>query len=125
MISLDSSGSFDHLEALLKKASSGAIFASLERYGDEGVRALSRATPKDSAGTANAWSYEIIKDKNSYSIIWSNSNVVDKTPVVILLQMGHGTGTGGYVQGRDFINPALKPIFDRIASDVWKVVTAK
>lgn len=124
MISWSSSGDFKNLEALLNKILHGNIYASLASYGQEGVDALSRATPLDSGKTASAWSYEIKRDATSYSIIWSNGNVVDGRPVAILLQYGHGTGTGGYVAGRNYINPALQPIFDRIANNVWKEVTS-
>lgn len=121
-IGFSSSGDFRNTEAFLKRAS-GDKFSSLSRYGQEGVNALAAATPQESGLTAQSWTYEIIRDASSYSIIWSNTNVVDGRPVAILLQYGHATGTGGYVQGRDYINPALQPIFDRIAAEVWKVVT--
>lgn len=124
MISFESKGSFENLEKFLKRMSKKDIFTSLDHYGTEGVRALASATPVDSSQTASAWTYEIIQNSQSYSIIWSNGNVIDGRPVAILLQYGHGTGTGGYVAGRDYINPALQPIFDRISADVWKVVTA-
>jgi len=123
LFGFEAKGSFDKTEAWLKKMTSGAIFASLERYGQEGVRALSAATPVDSSETANSWYYEIVQDKTSYSIIWGNSNVVDGRPIAVLIQYGHGTRNGGYVEGRDYINPALQPIFDRIATEAWKVVT--
>jgi hypothetical protein len=121
---VDTSGSFNNLERFLKQAQSGAIFDALSKYGAEGVTALAAATPKDSGEAADAWYYEIVKEKNSYSIIWDNSKMVGSTPLVVLLQLGHGTGTGGYVQGRDFINPALRPIFERMANDAWKAVTS-
>lgn len=124
MISFSSSGDFKNLEKFLAKAQSNTIFDALAKYGQEGVNALSRATPQDTGNTAGSWSYEILKDAKSWSIIWSNSNTIDGVPVAILLQIGHGTGTGGYVSGRDYINPALKPIFDRIANEAWKEVTS-
>lgn len=124
MISLTSDGNFNNIEKFLTKVLKGDIYARLASFGAEGVSALSRATPKDSGNTAGSWSYEIKIDGTSHSIIWSNGNVVDGTPVAILLQVGHGTGTGGYVSGRNYINPALQPIFDRIANDVWKEVTS-
>lgn len=123
MITVQLSGSFKNTEDYLKRLSKGDIFASLERYGAEGVRALQAATPRDSSKTANSWTYEIRKTRKSYSIIWRNTNIVAGQPMVILLQYGHGTGTGGYVQGRDFINPVVRPLFDRIAADVWREVT--
>ncbi len=124
MIGIELSGSFDNIDAWLKRMAQGDIFSSLDNYGREGVAALSSATPVESGVTAHSWTYEILKDSTSYSIIWGNTNVIDGRPIAILLQYGHGTGTGGYVEGRDYINPAIQPIFDRIAADVWKVVTA-
>jgi len=124
MISIESTGSFENTERFLRNASRTDIFRSLDKYGQEGVNALRAATPKDSAETANSWVYEILRDSKSYSIIWSNTHVESGRPIAILLQYGHATGTGGYVAGYDYINPALKPIFDRISSDVWKAVTS-
>ena len=123
MVSVSSSGSFDKTEAFLRKISAGGIFDQLSRYGEAGRSALAAATPVDSGETANSWYYEIVQDGKSWSIIWGNSNVVDGRPIAVLLQYGHGTGTGGYVEGRDYINPALRPIFDQIAAEAWKVVT--
>lgn len=96
---------------------------NLEKYGMMGVKALKDATPKDSGETASHWSYKIVKNGTSIRIQFLNSNVVDGIPVAILLQYGHGTRNGGYVEGYDFINPALRPIFDRMAEDAWKEVT--
>lgn len=124
MFTISSKGSFKNTEKFLQTMSKGDIFRSLDKYGQEGVAALSAATPAESGATAAAWSYEVTKGRGQQSISWTNGHIVGGVPVVILLQYGHGTGTGGYVQGRDFINPALKPIFDRIASDVWKAVTS-
>jgi hypothetical protein len=104
--------------------SSKSIFDALNKYGQEGVQALSQATPQDTGKTAGSWTYEIEKTPTSYAIIWSNTNVVNGVPIAILLQVGHATATGGYVAGRDYINPALRPVFDRMAADVWKEVTA-
>lgn len=124
MFRLESSGSTDKTEAWLKKLADGVIFDSLSSYGQEGVNALSAATPKDSGLTAGSWTYEIVKDSKSWSIIWGNTNIVDGRPIAILLQHGHGTGTGGYVEGRDYINPVMQPIFDRMTEEGWKVVIA-
>lgn len=124
MFSIESSGSFDKTISFLTKMQKTDFLRSLERFGQEGVNALAAATPVDSGETANSWYYEIVRDANSYSIIWGNRNVVDGRPIAVLLQYGHGTGTGGYVQGRDYINPALRPIFDRIADEAWKAVTS-
>lgn len=123
MISFESKGSFDNTESWLKRMLHDDIFASLEGYGQMGVDALRSVTPIDSGITADSWTYEVIRDGKSYSIVWGNTNVVAGTPVAVLLQYGHGTGTGGYYEGRDYINPAIQPIFDRIAAEVWKVVT--
>lgn len=124
MISIESKGSFKNTEAFLNRMSKGDIFSALGQYGQEGVNALASATPVDSSKTASSWSYEVRKEGAKYSIIWSNDNIVDGQLIAILIQYGHGTGTGGYVQGRDYINPAIQPIFDRIANDIWKVVTS-
>lgn len=122
MFRIRSSGSFDKTETFLKKMSRGDIFRSLEKYGQAGVAALSAATPVDSGLTAASWSYEIKRTRGLYSITWTNGNIVDGAPVAIMLQYGHGTGTGGWVQGRDYINPAIKPVFDRLADEVWRAV---
>lgn len=95
----------------------------LGRFGQEGVEALSAATPVDTGKTADSWYYRIVETNGRISIQWLNSNVVDGVPIAVILQYGHGTGTGGYVQGRDYINPAIRPIFDRIADNAWKEVT--
>ncbi len=124
MISLESSGDFNNTEAWLKRMATGDIFSALNHFGQEGVSALSAATPVDTGETKNSWTYEILRETGSYSIIWGNTNIVNGQPLAILLQYGHGTGTGGYVEGRDYINPALRPIFDRIAAEAWKVVTS-
>lgn len=124
MITFGQRGSFQKLERFLKKISQDDIFKVLDGLGQAGVNALKQATPIDSGLSAASWYYETKKEKGSYTISWRNSNVVSGVPVVILLQYGHGTGTGGYVQGVDFINPALKPIFDKIADEAWRVVTS-
>lgn len=116
-------GSFENTNKFFKKMSQKSIFKSLEQYGEEGVAALAAATPVDTGKTASSWSYEIRQTKSSTSITWKNSNIVDGVPIAIILQYGHGTATGGYVQGVDYINPALRPIFERIADTIWKEVT--
>lgn len=123
VITFESSGSFDRTEKALLRMSKGDIFQALERYAREGVSALAAATPVDSGITAASWGYEISRSRGSYTITWTNSHVVSGVPIAIILQYGHGTGTGGYVQGRDYINPAIRPVFDRIAEQVWKAVT--
>ena len=124
MLSFQQSGSFKKTDGFLKKMSKGEIFRTLERFGREGVVALASATPSQSGATAAAWNYEVKKTRDSFSITWTNSHLVGGVPLVILLQYGHGTGTGGYVRGQDFINPAIKPIFDKIAAEGWKAVTS-
>jgi len=124
MISFESTGSFDNTERFLSRMSKGDIFKALESYGQVGVAALAGSTPVESGVTSASWGYTVKKTRGSWAIEWTNSNIVAGVPIVILLQYGHGTGTGGYVMGRDFINPAIRPIFDRIAEEVWKVVTS-
>ena len=122
MIRIVSRGNFKNTERFLKKMSEGDIFTSLEGYGQKGVTALSHATPVLTGRTAAAWDFEVKHEKGAWSITWTNGEIVDGVPLVILLQYGHGTGTGGYVQGRDFINPAIQPVFDNIADEVWEKV---
>lgn len=122
-ISFDTRGSFKKTDDFLKKMSKGsAIFRVLDSYGRTGTDALASATPIDSSESAASWYHEVVESKGTYSIVWRNGNVVDGIPVVILLQYGHGTRNGGFIQGRDFINPALKPLFDRLADEVWREV---
>lgn len=123
-IKFTTSGSWSRTEGFLKKLSTGDIYKSLESFGKKGVAALAAATPVDSGLASNSWSYQVKVTKTHASIEWTNTDMAGGVPVVILLQYGHGTGTGGYVQGRDFINPALKPIFDQISNEVWKAVTS-
>lgn len=121
-ITVKSSGSFKRTLTWLQKMqrlNAAGVFA---RYGQAGVTALSNATPVESGETANSWYYEIDVKPGLVSIIWKNRHIDDGQNVAILLQYGHGTGTGGYVQGRDYINPAMKPIFDQIEAELTKVV---
>jgi len=97
----------------------------LDKYGKEGVAALSAATPVDTGKTANSWSYKIKRQNGSVSIDFYNSNFSNGVPIAIILQYGHTTNNGGWVQGRDYINPAIQPIFDKIAKNAWKEVTGK
>lgn len=123
MITIKQKGDFKNTERFLKRASKLEISKILKRYGEKGVAALAAATPSDTGNTAGLWNYEVRVTKNTASISWTNSQMAGSVPLVILLQYGHGTGTGGYVQGRDFINPAVRPIFDDILREVWKEVT--
>jgi hypothetical protein len=122
MISVTSSGSFT-VDAFLAKLSKGDLFATLNRYGAMGVDALASATPVDSHLTASSWTYKVVKKKGFYAIYWNNTNMADGVPIAIILQYGHATGTGGWVEGRDYINPAIQPLFDQMADEAWKQVT--
>lgn len=122
-ITFKTSGSTNKTEAFLRRAQQIRIKGILNSYGAEGVRALADATPKDSALAAGSWSYEVTISNKSASITWKNRDVETGFPVAVMLQYGYATGTGGYVTGRDYINPAMKPIFDRIADAVWREVT--
>lgn len=124
MIILQSKGDFKKTDNFLRKMLKRDLYSSLEKYGREGVAALSSATPVESGIAANSWGYEVKVTKQSATITWTNSNIENGFPVAVMIQYGYGTGTGGYVQGRDYINPAIKPIFDRIAQSVWKEVTS-
>lgn len=124
MIVVRHKGSFKHTEKFLKTMSKKQYFQRIEKYAKRGVDALASATPVDSGKTAASWGYEIHTSKTGLEICWTNSNVNKGVPIAILIQYGHGTGTGGYVQGIDYINPALRPIFEQIAEDVWKEVTS-
>lgn len=123
MITFTSKGDFRRTDSFLKKMSRFDFARTLSQVGQNGVLALQMATPVDSGLTANSWGYEIRRTRTSFSITWTNTHVVDGRPIAIMLQYGHGTGTGGYVRGRDYINPAMKPIFDKILADLWMEVT--
>lgn len=124
MISYKISGSFDQLESFLKKMSKLDILSIMDSCGAEGVAALSLATPIDTGLAAGMWSYDVQANHGRYTIHWTNTDIEKDFPVVVMLQYGYGTGTGGYVHGRDYINPAIKPVFDKIAGKVWKAVTS-
>ena len=116
------SGNYAKTEQYFKKLQNGFDIRALDKYGEAGVKALSSATPLDTGETASSWSYRIRKGKNSVTIEWLNSNVVDGVPIAVILQYGHGTRNGGYVQGRDYINPALHSLFDQIANDAFRII---
>lgn len=124
MLYVTSQGDFSKTQKFLAKLARPNIIERLKAYGSMGVDALSAATPKDSGKTAGSWGYEVKQSGKTYSIVWTNTNVVNGVPIAVILQYGHGTGTGGYVKGRDYINPAIQPIMNRIAEDVWKVVSS-
>lgn len=121
MIKIVVKGSYDRTEAFLRKNKKIKI-RNLEQYGVMGVNALASATPVDTGITASSWDYKIVEEDGRVKIVWTNSNVVKGQQIAILLQYGHGTRNGGYVVGRDYINPALQPIFDDLANKAWKDV---
>lgn len=124
MLYVTSTGDVSKTQRFLSKLAKLNIIERLKAYGSMGVDALAAATPKDSGKTSGSWGYEVKQSGKTYSIVWTNTNVVNGVPIAVILQYGHGTGTGGYVKGRDYINPAIQPIMDRIAEDVWKVVAS-
>ena len=123
MITFKHKGDFSKLTAYLQRAKKGVNIRSLTKYADEGVAARSSATPVDSGLTASSWYHEIKDENGIVRISFHNSNVQNGVPIAILLQYGHGTRNGGWVQGRDYINPAIQPVFDKIANDAWREVT--
>lgn len=123
MISFRHKGDFSKANKYLERVKEAARLGILDKYGREGVAALSSATPVDSGVTASSWSYEITRKNGSATISFHNSNIQNGVPIAVIIQYGHGTGTGGWVQGRDYINPAIQPIFDRIVNDAWREVT--
>lgn len=124
LIRFKHSGDFKNTEGLFRKAKERSYLRVLEKYGKAGVEALASTTPSESGKTAASWDYEIVQKGNGYSIYWTNSNVNDGVNIALILQYGHETGTGGYVQGIDYVNPAIRPIFDSMANEVWKEVTS-
>lgn len=123
MITFRQKGDFSKVTRFLERAKEAVHLGDLDKYGRAGVAALASATPVDSGLTASSWSYKITNKDGFASITFTNSNIQNGVPIAIILQYGHGTGTGGWVQGRDYINPAIQPIFDQIANDAWKEVT--
>ena len=123
MISFRQKGDFSKLTRFLERAKNLVHLSDLDRYGREGVAALTSATPVDTGKTAASWYYDIKINKESASITFNNSNIQNGVPIAIILQYGHGTRNGGWVEGRDYINPVIQPIFDKIAEEAWKEVT--
>jgi hypothetical protein len=124
VISIQTRGSYEKTRSFLQKIARGDFFQILDRLAQEGVTALASATPVDSGIAAHSWTYRIEKSGASCTISWLNTDVETGFPVAIMLQYGYSTGTGGYVAGRDYINPAMRPVFDKIQNEVWKVVTS-
>lgn len=122
MIEFRNKGNFDKTFAFLKRNRKINI-SDLYKYGERGVEALRKATPRDTGSTADSWYYEIVESDGRIAIQWLNSHVNKHVNIAVILQYGHGTGTGGWVEGRDYINPALAPVFDGIAKGVWEEVT--
>ena len=123
MISFRQKGNFNKATRYLERAKQVVHLGMLDKYGREGVAALASATPKDTGETASSWDYVIENKKGSVTISFINSNIQNGVPIAIILQYGHGTGTGGWVQGRDYINPAIRPVFDKIVNEAWREVT--
>ena len=123
LITFKHKGDFSNLTRFLERAKEAVHIGDLDKYGRAGVEALASATPVDSGETANSWYYEITNSNGSAKITFNNSNIQNGVPIAIILQYGHGTGTGGWVEGRDYINPAIQPIFDEIANNAWREVT--
>ena len=124
MIRVKHKGSFKHAEEFLEHGKKRDYLRILRQYGEEGVVALAEATPKDSGKTAESWSYQIVEGAAGVTIYWRNSHVNQGVNIALILQYGHGTGTGGYVEGIDYINPTLKPVFDRLAKEAWDAVVS-
>ena len=124
MISFRHKGNFENSSRYFRKIKEVIRRGALDKYGAEGVAALASATPVDSGETAASWYYEIEHRAGSIAICFFNSHVNKGVPIAVILQYGHGTGTGGWVEGRDYINPAIRPVFDRILNDVWREVTS-
>lgn len=124
MINVNASGSFNKTEKFLKTINSKKIFSSLDRLGQDGVDALSSATPVETGLLSTSWDYYIIDKVGKKGIVWTNTNIENGIPVAILIQYGHATKDGGLVEGLDYINPAIQPVFDKIVTTVWKEVNS-
>lgn len=125
MIQLRGHGNFKHLDNFFERAKEGLYISTLDEYGRKGVEALQAATPIDTGVTANSWYYTIERTRNSVSLSFYNSNVHNGVPIAIILQSGHATRNGGWVEGIDYINPAIRPIFEEMANNMWKEVISR
>lgn len=123
MIKFRQKGDFSKTTRYLERVKQAVRLGFLDKYGREGVAALASATPTETGLTASSWYYKIENKTGSAKIVFCNSNIQNGVPIAVILQYGHGTGTGGWVEGRDYINPAVRPIFDRIVNEAWKGVT--
>ena len=123
MISFEQKGDFSKLNSFLEKAKEGVDLGVLNKYGKQGVELLTKATPVDTGLTASSWSYEIVRSNGSVTLNFNNTNIQNGCPIAIVLQYGHGTKEGGWVEGIDYINPVIQPLFKKIADDAWKGIT--
>lgn len=123
MIRFTHKGDFSKTTNFLKKSKKLSSSIDLDKYGRRGVEALASATPVDSGLTASSWGYEIIRKDGSITLNFNNSNIEQGVPIAVIIQYGHATGNGGWVEGRDYINPAVQPIFDEITNNIWREVT--
>lgn len=123
MIKVRHRGNFNNLERFFNNVKGRHYLNILEKYGELGVEALKSSTPVDSGKTADSWTFEITRGKDSTSIGFLNTNVNDGVNIALILRYGHGTRTGGFVSGRDYISPAIQPVFDELAEAMWKEVT--
>ena len=123
MITFKSKGDFSKATRWFERVKSAIRVSDFDKYGRAGVEALASATPKDTGKTAESWYYEITNQNGRITISYLNSNIIDYVPIAVILQYGHATGTGGWVEGIDYINPAIRPIFDAIVDGAWKEVT--
>ena len=121
-VTFNQKGDFSKTHRFLRNAQAAIKFRNIEQYAEEGLAALKNNTPQDSGETARSWYYEIERTPTSVSVVYKNSNINDGVQIAVILQYGHGTGTGGYVEGRDYINPALRPVFDELADSMWEEV---
>ena len=125
MVSFKQKGDFKNLTTYLTRVKDTFDISILDKYGKAGVAALASATPVDTGKTASSWSYQITRKNGRISLSFHNSNVQNGVPIAVIIQYGHATRNGGWVEGRDYINPALRPIFEQIANEAWKEVTRK
>ena len=124
MITFKQKGSFKKTDSFVNRMKNWEFMSHMREYGEQGVQALASQTPVESGKTASSWSYDIVHTSEGVSIYWTNDNVNKGVNIAVILQFGHGTGTGGWVEGRDYINPAIRPVFDDIAEKAWKEVTS-
>lgn len=125
MINIKVKGDFRKLNRFLERAETGLRVSNLDQFGRQGVAALASATPVDTGKTSESWYYKIVRSPGTVKIQFFNTNIQNGIPIAVILQMGHGTGTGGWVEGRDYINPAIRPVFDSILEYAWKEATGK